>query len=51
MKDSKVKILISVPKSLLKAIDGKKGKQDRSTFICTTLETKFFADEMKEANS
>ena len=50
MKDQMQKKLISIPTSLLKKIDAlaKKADQDRSAFICATLEKTFFADECKE---
>jgi metal-responsive CopG/Arc/MetJ family transcriptional regulator len=52
MKEQNLKILVSMPPSLLKKLDrlAKKSNQDRSAFICTTLDKKIFADEMKEAN-
>jgi metal-responsive CopG/Arc/MetJ family transcriptional regulator len=50
MKDRTQKKLISIPVSLLKKIDrlAKAAKQDRSAFICSVLEKKFFDDECKE---
>jgi len=51
MKDEIQKKLISIPSSLLKKIDAlaKAAGQDRSAFICATLEKKFLVDEWKES--
>ena len=51
MKEQKTKILETIPGPLLKKIDllAKKAKKDRSAFMCATLESKFLADECRDA--
>jgi metal-responsive CopG/Arc/MetJ family transcriptional regulator len=54
MKNKKEKIIkpkISFPLSLLTKVDrlAKKAGMDRSKYVCTVIEAKMFADEMKAA--
>ncbi len=45
------RVLITIPVELLKKIDAlaKKANMNRGAYVCAVVESKFFADEMKEA--
>ena len=51
--EKKKKVLVSVPVGLLKRIDelAKRAGMDRASFICKTIEAKFFADACREIYS